>query len=316
MKIEFFYGDNEYEISRKIAAERARFNLDQIKIFDVMENEPDTIFREILNIDLFATEKLFILKNIFAKKDFPALLLENISRIPDGNSLILVDEKPDKRTKKFKELIAKIDSEEFAKLKDWQLKAWLESEVNSRKILMKNVAQSELISRKLGEVDPQRAIASELDKLSSLNGEVTPARIREFVDENPAINTFEILNFAITAASAPEVKIREQARAEIHSEIAKLKTSGEDPNRFMGLLASQIFAITAAVFAKNEDVASLKIHPFQLNKARDSIQKISSVERTDFAKNLTMKLARTDAKLKLSSADSGWILIENFLANL
>lgn len=306
--IYFFYGENDYEREQKIRAIRAKFTPENITVLSLTDADLELVSREIFGADLFRSTKLFILKDVFANADTRAFLedfLANLNRLPDENSIILTDTKPDKRTKIFKDLLAAATAQEFPPLKDYELKKWLAGEVATRKLSLDAAAQSELVARKLGETNPQNAIALELDKLANLTGKIDAQKIRELVDDNPATNAFEILNLALDGQ-----------REKLHAEIAKLKNSSEDPNRFLGLLTSQILALAAVIFAVPDAAKTLKISPFQLTRARESFREIHATNREDFAKNLTRKLAETDAKMKLSAAEDSWILVENFLATI
>lgn len=304
----FIYGENIYEREQKIRTIRSKFGPNQVTIFTLTDVELGLVLRDVFGSDLFQSTKLFILKDVFANVETRAFLedfLHNLEHLPEENSIIFTDTKPDKRTKIFKDLLAHTTAQEFAPLKDYELKTWLKNEVATRKLLLDAAAQNELIARKLGEENPQNAIALELDKLTNLTGEIDAKKVREIVDDNPATNAFEILNFAIAGR-----------REKLHTELAKLKNSGEDPNRFLGLLTSQIFALTAVIFAVPDAAKTLNTSPFQITKARETLREIRATNRENFAKNLTRKLAETDAKIKLSTAEDSWVLVENFLATI
>ena len=328
----FFYGDNNMEISREIWKIREDFARENVRIFDLSTVDLAQISAEVFGRDLFGSRKLFVLTNVFSSalsRDFLENLVKNINQLPDENSLVFTDEKPDKRTKIFKDFTKIADAREFSKLKDWQLSGWLSAELNSRKITMNADAQNEFLRRKNGADDTQSALAIELDKLEILaknvlskdektdyaEGEISREMIEKYVDEEPDGNAFEILNLAIKAALT-EGKSAGKIRKNLQNELENLRKCGEDPNRFLGLLTSQIFALSAVIFSVPDASKSLKINPFQLTKARETAAKIQPNARVEFAKNLAKNLAKTDAKMKLSTAENSWVLLENFLMNL
>jgi len=308
----FFYGENDFELNRAVAKLRGEFirenGAEAVAKFDASETESDKVFAEIINVNLFAPRRFFVIKNVFANKLFAEKLPEFLSRIPDENDVILTDAKPDKRTKIFKDLIAKTTAREFKILREWELKKWLAGEVNSRKIIMKNEAQDELLDLLSGEENPQNRAAQELDKFANLGSEITLKKVREIVEPNLASNAFEIFNLALRG------KHKKCAQ-----ELAKLRDSREDANRFLGLLASQIFALMAVVFddGKTDLAKELKIHPFQLQKSRDVARSLGDKnQQKSRVKQLAKILAEIDAKMKLSRSDEAWTLVEIALAKI
>jgi DNA polymerase III delta subunit len=102
-------------------------------------------------------------------------------------------------------------------------------------------------------------------------------------------------------------------RGKLTQELKNLRESGEDANKFLGLLASQIFALAAAVFLnKNiETSRELKIHPFQLTKAGELANQIGTATTQKRAvKKLAKIFAETDAKMKLADSKTAWRLVE------
>ena len=303
----FFYGENEFELNRAVAKLRDEFlhenPADSVAKFDMTETEPDRIFAEIINVNLFAPRRFFVIKDVFANKLFVEKLSEFLSRIPAENEVILVDQKPDKRTKIFKDLVAKTTAREFKILREWELQKWLADEVDSRKVAMDAAAQGELLNLVSGEENPQPRIAMELDKFANLNCEITIEEVREMVEPNLAADTFAIFAMAVRGE-----------RENLAREIAKLKSSGENSNQLFGLIGSQLFALAVAKTAgTGGDVAKqFKIHPFQLGKMSSLAREISAADIENFARIL----AAADAKMKLSDENAAWRILEIALAKI
>lgn len=308
--IHFFYGENDFEINRSTTQICDKFanenGTDSITKFDASEVEADKIFSEIVNVNLFAPRRLFVIKNAFSNKIFIEKLSDFLSRIPDENDVILLEKKPDKRTKIYKDLIKKANAKEFKILREFDLKKWLNSEVKSQKINMKSLAQNELINLLNGEENPQNKIAKELEKFALFDKEITTEKVREIIEPNLASNAFEILNLAI-----------KNEREKCAAELKKLRESGEDTNRFLGLIASQIFALAGAIYGGENAAKELKIHPFQLSKMREIAQTFGDENaQKNRIKKMSEIVAKADAKIKLSRADEAWIVLEVALSKM
>jgi DNA polymerase III delta subunit len=96
-------------------------------------------------------------------------------------------------------------------------------------------------------------------------------------------------------------------------ELAKLRQI-EDANKFLGLLASQVYALAAAQASKDKsstDVArDTGTHAFVMEKMFAVSRRVSGRDVARLAK----LVAETDAKMKLGS--DGWTLIEVLLAKI
>jgi DNA polymerase-3 subunit delta len=236
------------------------------------------------------------------------MLGDNLSRVPDETDLIIVATKPDKRTKTYKTLLKSAKSREFPMLKPPEMKNWLFDETRQLGIKIDALAVNELLGITGGDSDQQARLSAEIAKFQTLGQPVTVDLVRKIVEPNLTTNAFEILNLALNGK-----------RREMAAEIKNLRESGEDANKFLGLLASQIFALSAAVFASTglakEVAGDLKIHPFQLARMRDLADQLGSDSQRKIRK-ITKILADADAGIKLSRADEAWVLIEMALAKI
>jgi len=297
---------------RQVAAVAAAFagknGADSVTKIDAGEIEPQNLIAEIVNINMFAPQRLIVVSGFENAKAAWEKIGENLARVPDEVDLIIATTKPDKRTKTFKDLIKVAKTREFPKLQGRSLQKWAADEAAEHKIKINPDAIDELISATSGDGDPQARLASEIAKLGTLNRPVDIELVRQIVEPNLATNAFEILDLAIAGQ-----------RRKVAEELKLLRESGEDANKFFGLLASQVFALAAAMLAgsDSEIACDLKIHPFQLSKARDLARQLASKsEQKRRVKKITHVLADTDAKIKLARADEAWTLIEVALAKL
>jgi DNA polymerase III delta subunit len=310
--IYFYHGENEFALQRQIDAVTVKFGeqhgAEAITYLDASETEPQNLLAEIVNINMFAPRRLIIIKNASKSKVTWEMLGENLTRVPDETELIIVTTKPDKRTKTYKDLLKSTKSREFLNLDPREIKSWLSSEARGAELKIEPAAIDELLVITGGDNNQQARLATEIAKFQTLGRPVDVELVRQIVEPNLATNAFDILRLAITSN-----------RQAVSSELKQLRESGEDANKFFGLLASQIFALAAAVFAGtgSETVRNLKIHPFQLAKMRDLAEELGdTTTRKQRVKKITQIFADVDAKAKLSRADEAWILIETALAKI
>jgi DNA polymerase III delta subunit len=310
--IYFYHGENEFATRRQIEAVAAKFaeqhGAEAITRLDASEIEPQSLLAEIVNINMFAPQRLVLVKNAGSSKTAWEILGENLGRVPDETDLVIMMAKPDKRTKTYKELLKIAKAREFPTLKPAELKKWLLDEAHVMGLKINAAAADELLTATGGDSNQQARLAAEIAKFQVLGRSVDVELVREVVEPNLATNAFDVLNLAIAGK-----------RREVAAELKNLRESGEDANKFFGLLASQVFALAAATLASSdaETARNLKIHPFQLSKMRDLARELgdgSAQKRR--AKEITRILAETDARIKLSRADEAWALIEVALTRL
>lgn len=306
--IYLYYGENDLLRKRavdKLMADFAKkYGSDSVNQLDCSDIEPQRLMAEIVNINMFAPERLILLDNLDRNSGAWVLVGENIGRISDGTSLVISTKSPDKRTKTFKILKTSATVREFQPVKGRELADWLGQELSSSGLEYKSNAIDELINATSGD---QWRLAVEVAKLRNLDQVVTAQLVRDYIEPNLEANAFMIFEQAISGQ-------RELALAEL-MRLEQL----EDPNKFMGLLASQAFALAAVVHGSSQSnlAAKLKIHPFQLSKMSDVARRIGDAkQQKERIKRITAILAATDAKIKLSRPNEAWALISVALGKI
>ena len=306
--IYFFYAENDYEIRQQVdllsAKFLAKYGADALTKIECSEIDTQKLVGEIVNINMFAPNRLMVLTGLENNKSAWASVAENLARIPDETSVIISVKSPDKRTKAFKDLQKTAKSQEFKFLKGRELNDWLMQRLNSEKLEFERDAVDELIRITSGD---QWRMSTEVAKFAALNKVVTVELIRQFVEPDLENNAFSILELTLNNR-------REQATIDLKN----LRTS-EDPNKFFGLLASQIFALSATIHSQNpsQTASELKIHPFQLSKMTDLARRLGDKRQQQRKiRRILEILAKTDAKMKLSHPDDSWTLIELALARI
>lgn len=299
--IYLYYGENDLLRKRAVDALMSGFakkhGSDSVSQIDCSDIEPQHLLAEIVNSNMFAPERLILLEGLDRNNGTWTLVGENMKRVSDGTSLVISSKSPDKRTKTFKALKASATVKDFQPLKGRELTDWLGQELASSGLEYKSSAIDELISATSGD---QWRLAMEVAKLRDLDQVVTAQLVRDYVEPNLEANAFLIFEQAISGQ-------RESALAEL-MRLEQL----EDPNKFMGLLSSQAFALAAVIHGSSQSdiAAKLKIHPFQLSKMSDVARRMGDAkQQKERVKRIAAILSATDAKIKLSRPNEAWALI-------
>ena len=302
--IHLYFGENDFEIRRQIDSVTTKFaekyGLDSITKIDALTTDPQNLLAEIVNVNLFTENRLIVLTNATKNKSVWAMLGENLARIPSETELIIIEPSPDKRTKTFRELQKTAKIREFKLPKNRDLTEFIISEAANSRVEIKRDAVDELIIYTGG--NPWR-ITSEIAKFKALNQVMTRELIQNLVEPELSASAFKVLDNLLSGK-----------REEVNSELSKLRQV-EDANRFLGLLASQIFALAAAVASKNHSNSEVAketgTHPFVMDKMFVTARRIDQRE----IQRISKIVAETDAKMKSTGADP-WTLIEIALSKI
>jgi DNA polymerase-3 subunit delta len=294
--IHFYYGEDDLGLHRQVDSIVAKFadkyGAENVTRIDAGETAADAILSETVNISLFAPNRLIILSGAFANRELANKLPDNLSRVPDETELVIVEPKPDKRTKLYKVLGKEYKPREFARPKN--LLDFTLTEAASSRVEMGHEAADELIIYTNGDM---WRIASEIAKFRALDRVVTVELVHELVEPDLSASAFNLLDDLLNGR-------RDKAMAEL----AKLRQV-EDANKFLGLLSSQVFALAAAKNAGDRPSATVAsemgVHPFVMSKMFDVARKMSVRDVARIARIV----AETDAKIKSMGVEP-WILIE------
>lgn len=310
--IYFLYGDNDYQIDRRVNELKRQFagkyGADNIATIDINETLAQNLMGQLTAISLFAQHQMIIVKSITSSNDGWTMLENNIDYIPDDTVAVLTHTKSLSKvnnlaiTKTFKKLKASgAKLEKFETMKSRDVRLWLVTEIKHRQLAVDGRAQAELLRLTAGEENQQARLAIELGKLALLRRPITVELIQEYVEPSLETNAFAILGAALSGEKMRAIKLLRQ-----------LSDSGEDVNRFLGLLASQELALASAITG-----AKVKLSAYQLGLARDLAGKLGSVgEQQAKLLQLTEVLAVLDNQIKLAKPDEAWLLVQAALAKL
>lgn len=290
-------GENSFEITRATQQIIAAFDGAAEKI-DGAQLEVKDLPDLLMGGTLFAAKRLVIIKNLSENKTVWPVLTDWLPRVSNDVQLVLVDEKPDKRTKTYKDLqkVAKIQEfKQWGERDSLQAEKWTIEEAARLKFAL-DKKNAHLLVMRVG-VD-QWLLAQALQKLAVVDT-VSPDVIADLIDANPTENVFNLFEAALKS-DAPRVK----------QMIETLQLS-EDPYRLFGLMSGQAFQLLALALTDKSlaDVAKdLGAHPFALQKLAPHAKARGGAG----AKKILAAFVEADSAMKTSAADP-WLLIERAL---
>jgi len=292
-------GDNSFEVREALKAIEAQFDGRAERIDGVgleLRQLPDLL----MGGTLFAEKRLVIISDLGNNSTLWQKLPDWIPRVSDDVHLVLVDEKPDKRTISYKALKDVARLQEYPAWTDRdQNKAeqWLESRAKAQSITLDKKTVHHIVNR-VGV--NQWLLANALETLSLLD-EITPDAINKTIIANETENIFELFETALKGD-----------RALLQDTLRTLELQ-EDPYATFALLSSQAFSLAAVTYADDTQspAKDFAIHPFVASKLSRHAKQLGKPAVSRIMK----RFAQTDADMKVSKAEP-WLLIERLLFDL
>ncbi len=290
-------GENSFETSRALDAIVACFDGTPVRIDGSSLNEnqlPDLL----AGATLFTSKRLVIIKSLSENKPLWTALGDWLGRVTDDIHVILIEPKPDKRTRTYKEL------QKVATVKEYKLwserdvvlaEAWTAKEARAQSVELDKKSIRTLVAR-VGNDQWQLYYA--LQKLSVLDA-ITPEMIEEAVEAKPSESVFNLFEAALKGDAS-----------EVSRMVRSLELT-EDPFMLFGLLSGQAFQLAALVVGDkpgNDIAKDIGAHPFALQKLTSYARRMN---KEQVAAILDV-FAATDAVLKKSGGEP-WLLIERAL---
>ena len=290
-------GENSFEIERELQRVIAEFE-GAAEMIDGSELELRQLPELLMGATLFASKRLVVIKQLSVNKAIWTALGNYLPQLSDDTHLVLVESKPDKRTKTYKDL------QKVATVKE--LKPWSERDTAlAEKWIIQEARQlgyelevrlAKLLVQRVG-VD-QWLLFQALQKLAVLE-KVTPEIIIDTIDAQPSENVFYLFEAALKGD-----------RRRVAQMLLTLSIT-EDAYRVFGLLSGQAFQIAALAVSEkssNEVAKDIGAHPFAVSK----LSFYAGALGKQGVRRLIDAFAEADTGMKTSAADP-WLLIERAL---
>lgn len=298
--IHVFTGVNAYAIrqaTNELIAKHSDATLERVAADEL---RPTDMPQLLAGASLFSNEKLVVIDDLSKNKSVWATLDEQLANVPDETTLLLIESSPDKRTKAYKWLQKNAEVREFNDLDERSAAEWVRNEVMDRGGEIERHHALYLVQY-VG-LDQWR-LSGELDKLLLAEKPITKELIQDITEPHPQATAFELLDAAFG---------RDQETLE---RLLTIVSRSEDPYKFFGLLASQVFALVAVSAAdsrRSDEVAKeIGIHPFVVRKLSTLASRLTRAE----IDRIVEALAMTDERLKSSGVEP-WSLISRLLLSL
>lgn len=295
-----FTGENSFEIEREVARRLAMFD------GEVEKRDGETLvvadLQDLLQgQSLFSAQRMIILRQASENKSVWDVLPSRIESMSSDILLILIEPKPDKRTKAYKNIAKLVTVQDFPVWSNRDLNAaaqWVILEAKKFDLGLTDKHARHIVQR-VGY--DQWRLFHAIEKLS-LSGEITDDIIDELIEANPDENIFELLN---TALNGDARRVQES--------IAGLKLS-VDAYQTFGLLNSQILQLCALALSDKSSVDVAKdigAHPFALSKLSQYAARMNRSE----VRELIEETSQTDILMKSSGLDP-WLHVEQLLLKI
>lgn len=295
--IQLFTGPNAYAIRHAVNELIAANPGASLERVEAMELKPNDMPQLLMGASLFSTEKLVIIEDLSKNKLIWTEIDQLLAGVPEEITLLLVETAPDKRTKAYKWLQKHAEVREFNELDERAAADWLQTEAWRGDVELHPEAAHYLV-RYVG-LDQWR-LKGELEKLLLAEAPITRELIQDITEPHPQATAFELLD----AAFGGDQQTLER--------ILAIVSRSEDPYKFFGLLASQVFALVAVKAAgqrpSDEVAKDLGLHPFVIRKVGNLANRLDQTK----VNQVVETLARGDEQLKTTGAEP-WQLIGRML---
>lgn len=299
--IYFLTGENDFELSREVKRLTSQFD-GEVERIDGSELDLPQLSDILVGQSLFASKRLVVLSGLSENKLLWPLFDEWIDRVSDDIELVIVEPKPDKRSRTYKALHTKATTRNFPAWTERDTATaikWVGEYATSHGVALTD-KQARLLVTRAGV--NQWLLHHAVEKLALLDA-VTEEAINQLVDANPEDNVFDLLETALRGDN--------ERLAHLLDDIARL----EDPYRVFGLLSSQVLQLVALALAPNasakEVAQDIGASPYALSKLTVHATRTGASR----ARALAQLAADTDAQMKSSGLDP-WLSIAAFLQKI
>jgi len=295
--ITFLTGENSFEVEAEIKSIISISGLVP-EIVDGSAIDLNELTGLLTGMSLFSGKRLIIIKNLSDNTQIWTDFADWLTRVSDDINLVIVDTKPDKRTRTYKELqklgVVK-EHTPWTERDNNKVVEWVIDTAGSEGLELNKKCVQLLIDR-IGF--DQWQLWHGIVKLSLLD-KVDEQVINDIIDANPSENVFNLFESALRSDRATV------------SRMIRILELTEDPFRMFGLLSGQAYQMsTLAVSDEASSIVAKELgaHPYALSKLSSYAKKMGR----GGARKVISLFSKADDDMKISAGDP-WLLIERAL---
>ncbi len=300
-------GTNAYRVQHELQQLVKSLGVRPEKI-DAASLDLNKLADTVRGLNLFQERRLIIVEHLSERKDLWDKLGEWASGIAVETYLVLIEPRPDKRTKTFKILQKTAKLVEAMPLTDRQRPAaekWLLDYASEHGVKLTKTQASNMVARAI--VADEKSRSAEIDQLQLTHAvaalkntvKIDDAAIATVLPPAREFSVFDIIELAVCGKTA-----------NLRSALDELRCS-DDVYKVAPLVWSQwsqLVLLAKAEAASTSDTIDLGIHPFVAKKLRPLARQLSPKDLAE----LTELAAERDYQMKTSSVDP-WAALEDFL---
>ena len=301
-------GTNEYRVRQEIAALTKRLGV-RAETIDADRLNLNSLADIVRGTSLFHETRLVVLRQLSEHKELWAKLGDWARDVSADTALVLVETKPDKRTKAYKTLACAgevIVAEPLTERTRSAAETWLRDVARAQGVEISRVRATNMVSRAL--VPNETSRIAEVDQLQLAHAVRALANVDAVTDEViatvlPPAREFSVFDI-LELAARRDVRAVQKALDELRA--------ADDPYKVMALLWvqwAQFAAVMTAEGVSSTRIASdLAIHPFVVKK----LQALMPYFTMASVRELTQLAAELDYQSQ-TLALAPWDIIDRFV---
>lgn len=257
---------------------------------DAEEVSADRIREALESMPFLAEQKMVVIKNPTANKQFGEVAETILSTLPESTVAVLVEPKLDKRTALYKFLKRQEHFIDCVELDQRQLQQWVVGAATEQgaRITIQDAAY--LIER-VGT--GQQLLANEVEKLSLFNPDITRDTITQLTERTPSSTIFELIDAAFAGNAKKALELYDEQR--------QLRV---EPQQLMAMIGWQLHVLATVKMAGDRDAGVVakeaRLNPYVVRKSQGLARRVTIA-------TLKQRIAVTlelDVRLKSENIDA------------
>lgn len=299
-----FAGPNNFVLKRELDDTKSEFVAEHgdlaLEVIDAEEAGFGRLLSAVESVPFLSDKKMVIVYKLGALKE-AGERVEELADIAGNTELIIVEQKPDRRSSYYKFLKKNTDMAEFSEPDERELGEWLVKEAEKAGAKLSQRDAYYLVQRVGGN---QESTYNELKKLIDYGKDISKETIDELTEASPQTSIFNLLDAAFAGNSKKAMAIYDEQRIQ-----------GEEPLKILGMIVWQVHLVAMVESAgklSDKDIMSASgLKPFTLNKSRSIARRMGRKG----IKDILDRLLKLDRQLKTTMVDADDAL-KNLLATI